>query len=391
MGSIRTLLAISVLITHSDPIFGIQLMNGDMAITCFFMISGFLMGLILETKYKHLGPFYLNRVLRIYPAYLVALVFTAAVIGLMGSETHNPYRVWRWLWDVQDWPGMIYGAVANLTLVGIDLSRYAGILEDGPVVFPAFLHPLEDVKGGHNLLFVPQGWTLALELTFYLIAPFVTRLRTRLLAPLVLCVVVGARIGDMLLARLGYHIDVSALFPFQVQYFLFGVLAWRGYQGLHALPDRYAPAIRVAAWAMVLVALCLILFGYDLFHMLNNASQTLLYASFAATIPFLFHLSRRSNWDKWAGEFSYPIYLFHFGVVQFLGWYVGVNFLGEAALVMTLAICALYIFLVDRPLQAWRARIARQDAGRGAPTMVPESLVSEPLIGEPPPRREQAP
>ncbi len=52
MGTFRTLLAISVLITHSGPIFGVKLLNGDMAIHLFFVISGFLMSLILSEKYS---------------------------------------------------------------------------------------------------------------------------------------------------------------------------------------------------------------------------------------------------------------------------------------------------------------------------------------------------
>jgi len=68
MGIIRTLLAISVLITHSQPIFEIFLLNGDLAVTLFFIISGFLISLAFEKKYKrNLAAFYINRVLRVYP------------------------------------------------------------------------------------------------------------------------------------------------------------------------------------------------------------------------------------------------------------------------------------------------------------------------------------
>ncbi len=73
MGVIRALLAISVLITHSEPILGISLLNGDQAVTCFYIISGFLITLILCEKYADLRGFYVNRALRIYVPYLTAL------------------------------------------------------------------------------------------------------------------------------------------------------------------------------------------------------------------------------------------------------------------------------------------------------------------------------
>jgi peptidoglycan/LPS O-acetylase OafA/YrhL len=381
MGSIRALLAISVLITHSDPIFGIQLMNGDMAITCFFMISGFLMGLILETKYHHIGPFYLNRILRIYPAYLMALLFTAVVLGLMGSKDHDPFKLWGWLWESGDWLGMMYTALANVALLGIDLSRYVGVMDHGNVVFPAFLFP--ESNGGHNLLLVPQAWTLALELEFYLIAPFVVRLRTFWLILLTLGLAMASVVAQSLLRG---TLDLAAVFPAQVHFFLFGVLAWRGYRVLQAHPKALGSARPLVTWGMVGLSLAFVIFAYRIQQHQNSLGQLVVYGVFAATIPFLFTVSRRSNLDKWIGEFSYPIYLFHFGVVQFLNWIVPRAWSGESTLLLTLALCALYILVIDRPLQARRARIANRDAGARTSSMAPQIFLETgpPEQGRPP-------
>ena len=51
MGLIRTLLAISVVLAHSSPIFGIKLVGGQVAVQAFYMISGFYMTLVLNEKY----------------------------------------------------------------------------------------------------------------------------------------------------------------------------------------------------------------------------------------------------------------------------------------------------------------------------------------------------
>ena len=79
MGLFRTLLAVSVLVVHSGPILGVTLLNGDMAITLFFIVSGFLMSLILTEKYSDIRLFYYNRLLRIFPPFWFSVLFTIIV------------------------------------------------------------------------------------------------------------------------------------------------------------------------------------------------------------------------------------------------------------------------------------------------------------------------
>ena len=79
MGSLRLLLAISVLIAHSGPISGFSLIGGIEAVEIFFIISGFYMALILNTKYVGVNSYYLfitNRFLRIFPTYWLVLLLT---------------------------------------------------------------------------------------------------------------------------------------------------------------------------------------------------------------------------------------------------------------------------------------------------------------------------
>lgn len=52
MGLIRILLAISVIASHSDALFGFNFVGGGLAVQAFFMISGFYMALILSGKYN---------------------------------------------------------------------------------------------------------------------------------------------------------------------------------------------------------------------------------------------------------------------------------------------------------------------------------------------------
>src|SRR6187431_1375118 len=85
MGTLRFLLALAVLLYHMSgfALFGLPLgelmvrpVDGKPAVEAFFIISGFAMAGALSTRYRD-GPvtrFYMSRVLRLYPAYLLLLV-----------------------------------------------------------------------------------------------------------------------------------------------------------------------------------------------------------------------------------------------------------------------------------------------------------------------------
>jgi peptidoglycan/LPS O-acetylase OafA/YrhL len=89
MGTIRYLLAFSVLITHSKFL-GKLMPPGDIAVQLFFIISGFYMALILNTKYKsHTLAFYKNRFLRLYPIYFFVLIVIFIVGFLSRASLEN--------------------------------------------------------------------------------------------------------------------------------------------------------------------------------------------------------------------------------------------------------------------------------------------------------------
>src|ERR1700747_2964117 len=94
MGIIRFLLAISVVIHHCGPLFGIyHLIGGQIAVQSFFIISGFYMSLILNEKYVGINNSYrlfiTNRFFRLFPIYWTVLLATVLIclgIGLVTKE-----------------------------------------------------------------------------------------------------------------------------------------------------------------------------------------------------------------------------------------------------------------------------------------------------------------
>jgi len=357
LGTMRTLLAISVLIQHSSPIFGIRLLAGDPAVICFFVISGFLMTLILNEKYQDLKAFYVNRGLRIYVPYLSAALLSLVLFLVVADMPYNPLRTYARALDAGNVLWVAWGTISNVTLVGTDLLRY-GMIEPGfaTLVFPSFLHGI--TTGGHELLLVPQSWTLAIELQFYLVAPFLVRLRLRwiLLATIAL-LFIRASVYNQLRA-LNFPIDDSAIFPMMLAYFLLGTVAYHGYRVWR--DASFSPAVKRGVSAlMLLLGITLIFTGHVLLEDATREAYDLFYLAIAVVLPFAFHLTSDWRWDSRVGDYSYPIYLFHF-VLASLMVALGVpsTSTGPWVLVATIAVCTVFLQLVDKPLQRVRRRIA---------------------------------
>src|SRR5215471_8295156 len=84
LGTFRFLLALSVALSHFGTVWGYHIMNGRMAVQCFYMISGFLISLVLSHKYDPSTAdgrrlFYSNRALRIFVPYWSFCVMILAV------------------------------------------------------------------------------------------------------------------------------------------------------------------------------------------------------------------------------------------------------------------------------------------------------------------------
>jgi len=359
MGLVRLLLALSVVITHSSPVFGMVLLDGDMAITGFFIISGFLMALILDVKYRdRLRAFYLNRLLRIYPPYLVALLLSVIVFSLFPNEHHGPAKVFTWLLEREAWQTLSVAVITNVTLVGINLTRYMSVEEPSfQLIFPNFLQPGVGF-GGHNLLFVPQGWTLALELYFYLLAPLVCRLRTIVLVGAIVGLFYLSEEARQYLRHGGIDFPPDASFPFQLKYFLLGVLGYRIMQPLQKAIEadffaaEYLPTLSLAA------AILLVFAG----SYMNDAGldTEIFYLMFASTVPGMFLFGRDRKWDGRLGEYSYPVYLFHYMISTSADNWVPVDMMVFPTIALTLAISTGYIHFIDRPIMAYRAKISDQ-------------------------------
>src|SRR5580700_8718570 len=104
MGVVRFLLALCVVVTHAPggTILGVRLLNGIVAVQSFYVISGFLITMILNERkqYRKISNFYLSRYLRLWPVYIIvallSFLFTtgAALRSLIPPDYRLPTLIY---------------------------------------------------------------------------------------------------------------------------------------------------------------------------------------------------------------------------------------------------------------------------------------------------------
>lgn len=352
MGILRVLLAMSVLIGHSDHSFGLPDINNTVAVRSFYVISGFYMAMVLATKYASL-PYYTfirSRYLRLFPAYLAVVVLTIAY-GLLPGLANGSYQ-----WPLQGWMNTISDlrigsivsyALTNVFIFGQDVISYFHVTENGGMAFDLFNK--HRIYGFDAYMLVPQAWTLGLELCFYLVAPFLVTRSAWVLAATAL-----ASIGlhGVVLPALGF--DVAAFgyrfFPFELVYFCLGALAFKLYR--HALFRK----ITLPAHCGLVVALSAVYF-----LSLGDGLAWTKYLALSLFVPSLFTITKSSKVDRFIGDLSYPIYISHLLVLYALTEYtnIGNELLGIA---ITLVLSLLIYLLVERGVDVGRERMLSRDA-----------------------------
>jgi peptidoglycan/LPS O-acetylase OafA/YrhL len=373
MGLVRLILALSVLIAHCPPgVLPAAPVNANLAVQCFYVISGFYIQLIIREKFSAQEKgwqwnFYKSRIARIFPVYYL---FTVPFLLLLGNDFLAEH--WK-AGDMLSVAGFIY---SNLFLVPLDFYYIFRV----SLAFMGFYIP-----PAHSLFINPPAWTLTLELTFYLLAPLLLRRSARLLtfmaATLAALRVVCMRweeahptefhtlFPDGLNHFVGY-------FPFELSLFLAGSLSYRVYAAIllkkpwRKSGGRIYERIRAAPANSALYAFSGIVWLAFLRYLwrewaelpdrigpvaLPSAYWTVIIVTILA-LPFVFHFTRFMRWDRYIGELSYPVYLGHFLVLKLVEKYGGVRqeYKSTAVLIITLLVSVGAWRLVEVPVSLWR-------------------------------------
>lgn len=359
MGALRLFLAVSVLVAHAGPIFGLNLMFSDVAVKLFFIISGFYMSLVLSGKYEGKSlrwTFYTNRFLRLYPAYVLAILITGALFLVAEHVPNAPEKnllageiIKRFSGSRGELDGLSLAAllIPNFFIVGSDIVWlfHHSVSAGWEFTFGILAHHPGAIRGG-DYLFIQPAWSIGVELWFYALVPTLSRVKTPLIALLA-----AASLALRVWMDWRHPWITYFFFPAALCFFLFGMLAHRFWAS--PLFKRLATPSRV--WTVAGCGLALLMLREFIPGFRNYA--VLIYAVAIFSLPFVFQAFKNITWDRWVGNMSYPVYLFHTAVIAAIRDFTSSHstFL---IIVLTLAVAFVVNYFVEEPLESYRQRRA---------------------------------
>jgi peptidoglycan/LPS O-acetylase OafA/YrhL len=333
--------------------------GGATSVQCFYIISGFFIAMILTEKYNRpedLGLFYSNRFLRIYPVYWTVFALTLGVNGAVQLFTHHSaFTIW-----IRNWLHMTAGTsvfliVSNLAVFGLDWAFFLGAGQHGLYL----THKAESLSPAvFSFQMITPAWSLGLELTFYLMAPWLLRRKTHILVSIWAASLAARYIGGLY----GLIPDPWSyrFFPFELALFLTGVLIYR------LVYKNERPFISRVRWTGLLCFPLVLL--HPLFASAGSPffalGQVIFYVAFATFVPLLFQMTKEIKWDRRIGEISFPLYLCHFLVVDAVDHFrrkiPSMTVRVSLALGVSIALAVVIGALLDEPLNRFRQRRFRQ-------------------------------
>lgn len=289
------------------------------AVWAFFVLSGFLMTLVVSTRYgfegRGLGAYAFNRFMRIFPLYWLAIIAGLATLWYAGrngidlrvinGEFYMPQNMEQWL---------------HVT------TLFAGV-----------------ERGG---LPVPVSNALAIEVGYYVLMPLMARSRSTAWFAFAVAVILNLRLGiDGNSFAERYATFLPCMLPFAA--------------GSVACHYREVLARFSMPWTSLIIWL---LHGMLWLKYPGWPWSFGLYASMGLSVWVVVSLYRHRSGkvDRMLGDLSYPVYLIHTTVAA---WFVcpcdfsrPIGFFLQA-FALTLLLSWLIVILVDRPLARlkWKA------------------------------------
>lgn len=332
-GILRTLLAINVVLLH---IFSVPAL-GNYSISFFFLLSGFLMTLIMQESYGYsfngFKVFWLNRILRLYPTYFVILGITIIVMLTFPYVIRHP--------DLYMPTGLIEW-ISNITMIY-------------PNVVPHRIDPR----------LVPPSWALTNELLFYFLISFgISKTFGRTLAWLAMSVLYY--IGTYYFYNIATY-RYSAILASSLPFALGASLYWI---------NKIKPLKNVKVFTIVVVYVLFVLNALFVAKYVLALKEFAIYFNMLAAFILVYLLynfkthGRLKKFDSYIGYYSYPIYLSHYLVLIFYSGVVGYGLIeGSFKLKMTAIIpyllillffCFCIVHFIDKKVDIYKQKLKKQ-------------------------------
>jgi peptidoglycan/LPS O-acetylase OafA/YrhL len=373
MGCFRLWLALCVVFFHIVPrVTGT--LDGRLAVESFYLVSGFFMAMILDTRYRGLTrAFYINRFLRIYPLYWLVLFLTLASLfwiykaGALGGSL----LIWFKFIPHFQFTSVFLLVFSQLFLIGLPWL-ILGEFRAPNGAFHFSIAPFAQPLPAYPFFFIGPAWSLGVEDFFYLFAPWIVTLSDTTL--ICLATLAGSIKG---LAGLLYGLNYepwSYMFTgFEIFFFVGGVLSYRLYKKLKS--NRQ---IEWWGWKAFSGLLCVVILGLPFAPMIDSFIWFPLAVLMMLGLPWIFELGNRHPWDRSLGNLSYPLYLSHQPLLTFLSSPIFENFpklaLHYSLVPLCLLLAAMLHLGIERPVNRLRQSLLKSAAKKDGNLQGPPSL-----------------
>ena len=346
MGLLRYLLAASVVIGHS---FGSAYnlnwvpLNGVKCVLLFFVISGFYMTLVLNEKYnsKQLILFWENRALRLWPSFIFATILMAifAKPNLLITAFKET-----------SFPTFLTIILSNFTMLGYEIKDITGLNINNNLVLLNF----SETPISHYFYLQP-GWSLGLEIWFYILAPFVVKSFFKTLIAFVLGLIFFISI------KIIGAVEIWAYrsFPPVMTFFMLGSLSYH----LILILKKYTFVkyyYFVGNRIILPFTIILLIFPnvLDIFILEQHKFKFFILVFFIF-MPSWFYFSKKLNFDNIIGSASYPLYVIHPFIIFIFNNYSGYsNYALKPFVILILStiLSFIMVYLIENPIDKLRQR-----------------------------------
>lgn len=319
-GAFRLMLALMVVLDH----YWHETFNffGAYAVVGFYVLSGYLMTLILNRTYvgaQNRWRYFANRALRIYPPYFAVLALGIVLAACFPDGKNQINGLVRWPETTLDW-------MLQFTVFGIN---------------------------GYRVRLVPPAWSLSIELFYYVLHGFGLSANPKIARAWLM---VAGGYAAYLLTSDGataydgiYNTTTGASFFFALGCFIY---------------HHKSRLQRAAVNPLIPIALYLCLVGA--LHNISTSRQAPILIVIAIIVGWsILSLADRKSGviDTYLGRYSYPLFLCHWHAaiivtaVVFSGVRPPSYQLFFTALPLSFAICWMVITFVENPIGRLRDRI----------------------------------
>ena len=319
MGVYRLILAALVAISHT----GIQFFGynpGVVAVISFYLLSGYVMTILIDKYYMDslaVSAFYLDRAARLFPQFIFYMLLASICIYCFKIKSPFTYQL-----SFSKW-------LLNFFILPQGFFMYWA---DGALV-------------------IPQSWSLGLEMTFYLVIPWILMYCSKrwvyALSGVSFLIFLMAYFGKINSDHFGYRLLPGTLFMFLV-----GSSFYKNNNGA----KKFRAVIFLSAGVMLLIAF----FNNPLYQLRYN-KEVLVGLLLGMICVNSLKESTFSRIDEFFGNLSYGVFLNHFIVIWIMQRFFSVKiFTTTSVALLLVASCTLafgsFIF-VERPALRWRRKI----------------------------------